>query len=193
MKRRMRVIAGIGWGVAASLAVGLAIAHSVGLRLNLTHSAPVGLWHVRPVEPGALARGQLVEICPPSAPVVQAMREHGYLSTGWIGRCEQAGVMALLKPVAAVAGDLVSIRQGEPARVNGVALPNTRAHTGISAWPDGDYIVSRGWVWVFSSYSAASFDSRYFGPVPAANVRGEAAPVLIRGTTTTMTIGVTTP
>lgn len=192
MKRRMRIIAGISWGVATALAVGLAIAHTAGLRLNLTHSAPIGLWHVRPVEPGTLARGQLVEICPPPAPVVQAMREHGYLSTGWIGRCEQAGVMALLKPVAAVAGDLVSIRQGVPAKVNGVPLVNTRANAGIPAWPDGDYIVSRGWVWVFSSYSAASFDSRYFGPVPAANVRGQATPIFIRGTAA-MTNGATAP
>lgn len=188
-----RRFAYIGWGVAASLAAGLTLAHVSGLRLNFTHSAPSGLWHVRAIAPAALERGKLVEVCPPPAPIVVAMRERGYLSQGWLGRCEPAGVAALLKPVAAVAGDRVTVHHGEPVKVNGVALANTKAEKGIPAWPDGEYVVQPGQVWLFSSYSAGSFDSRYFGPVPVTNVRGEASPILIRGDTATMTIGVTTP
>lgn len=183
----------IGWGVAVAVAATLTLAHTTGLRVNLTPSAPAGLWHVRQIDAAALERGTLVEVCPPAAPIVVAMRERGYLPQGWLGRCEPAGVAALLKPVAAVPGDRVTLRQGEPAKVNGVELANTKAEQGIPAWPDGEYVVQPGQVWLFSSYSAGSFDSRYFGPVPVANVRGEASPVLIRGDTATMTIGVAKP
>lgn len=188
-----RRIAFVGWGVAAALAGGLAIAHAAGLRLNFTHSAPAGLWRVSGLPVGALERGTLVEACPPPVPVVIAMRERGYLAENWLGNCQPAGVAALLKPVAAVAGDRVTLRRGAPATVNGAVLPNTTAGAAVPAWPDGDYTVQLGEVWLFSTYAAASFDSRYFGPVPVANLRGQAAPVLTRGDAATMTLGVPTP
>lgn len=175
------------WGTALALAATLTAAHMGGLRVNFTHSAPSGLWRVTPIAAAAIERGTLVEICPPSAPIVQAMRERGYLAYGWVGRCEPDGIAPLLKPVAAVSGDHVSLRSGDLARVNGIALANTRPEPGMPAWPAGDYQVGVGEVWVFSSYDAGSFDSRYFGPVPVAHVRGEASPLLIRGDIATMT------
>lgn len=184
-----RRFAFVGWTVAAGIAAALTVAHAAGLRLNFTHSAPSGLWQVHGLAAAAITRGTLVEVCPPAAPIVKAMRDGGYLARGWWASCPAFGVTPLLKPVAAVAGDHVVIRHGQAATVNGTPLPNTTAEPGIPAWPDGEYIVPPGHVWLFSSYSSASFDSRYFGPVAIDNVRGEAAPVLIRGTTATMTIG----
>ena len=59
--------------------------------------------------------------------------------------------------------------------VNGRLLPNTAplvtdtAGRPLSHWPFGRYVVAPGTVWVASSYSSRSFDSRYFGPVEASS------------------------
>jgi type IV secretory pathway protease TraF len=37
--------------------------------------------------------------------------------------------------------------------------------------PLGSYVVRPGTVWVVSSYSPLSFDSRYFGAIPLGNIR----------------------
>ena len=44
---------------------------------------------------------------------------------------------------------------------------------------DGAYRVTPNEVWLLSNYDPRSFDSRYFGPVPAANVLGVAHPVWV--------------
>ena len=172
MNARRFGIAGL--TVAGTLALIAGGASLAGLRLNTTPSAPEGLWRVTAIEGKALARGTMVEACPPDMPIVDVMRDGGYLPPG---RCPP-GVAPLLKPVAAIAGDRVTIKKGQPAAVNGYALARTAAAPSVTAWPDGDYTVEAGTVWLFSSYSENSFDSRYFGPVPIANVRGQAAPLI---------------
>ncbi|EJD3148800.1 S26 family signal peptidase [Salmonella enterica] len=174
-------------GVAAVIGAAITIGNAAGLRLNFTDSAPHGLWFVRAAELAAIKRGDLVEVCPPASPVVRLMGDRGYLSRG---DCAGSNVTPLLKPVSAVAGDTVRLQKGQLATVNGVALPNTVAMPAVPAWPDGDYIVKPGEVWLFSSYSAGSFDSRYFGPVRLASVRGVASPVAVRGDTAAITTGV---
>jgi type IV secretory pathway protease TraF len=68
--------------------------------------------------------------------------------------------------------------------VNGRPLPNTAPLVKDSAgyplmhWPFGKYVVSPDTVWATSSYSARSFDSRYFGPVNASQVREHIRPLL---------------
>lgn len=175
MKRRAIVFGA--WGIAGFVGIAAVAADAVGLRLNVTASAPSGLWWVRAVNPAVITQGMLVAVCPPTMPLVALMRQRGYLSTG---DCS-AGVAPLLKPVGAVAGDRVRIRAGLPAEVNGVPLVNTRADPGMPAWADGEVTVQPGQMWLFSSFSAGSFDSRYFGPVPAASVRGAAVPVVVVG------------
>lgn len=185
-----RKIAFTAWSVTGILGLTFAVGDYTGLRVNLTASAPIGIWRVTSLTAGTIARGELVEACPSDAPIVGLMREHAYIAAG---DCGLAGVARLLKRVAAVAGDRVTLHSGQPARVNGSPLPNTVASARIPAWPDGEYIVPPGQVWLFSSHSAGSFDSRYFGPVPMANVRGRAWPILIRGNAATMTTGVSIP
>ena len=135
----------------------------------------------------SIKRGALVEVCPPASPVVSVMVQRGYLSPG---DCAGLAVTALLKPVSAVSGDTIRLEHGQPATVNGVALPNTVAMPAIPAWPDGTYTVKHGQAWLFSSYSAGSFDSRYFGPVELATVRGIATPVAVHGDPAVITTGV---
>ncbi|OKP00832.1 S26 family signal peptidase [Xenorhabdus eapokensis] len=170
-------------GAAIFLALVFVIGHSQGFRLNFTDSAPHGLWRVRL---GNIKRGVLVDVCPPALPIVRLMAERGYLSAG---DCAGSDILPLLKSVSAVQGDIVHLQKGQPATVNGTVLPNTAAMPAVPAWPDGDYVVNPGEIWVFSSYSAGSFDSRYFGAVALDSVRGVAVPVAVWGNTEAMTRG----
>lgn len=160
----------------AIFSVIMVILQALGFRLNFTDSAPIGLWRVSTVEVNELKRGQWIAVCPPASPLVKILREEAYLSPG---NCVGSQVIPLLKPVSAVPGDIVSLRRGQPVTVNEIMLPNTRATDSFPAWPEGDHKVKPGKLWLFSSHSAKSIDSRYFGPVKFANVRGVAEPVFV--------------
>jgi len=162
-------------GISAVVALVFSVGYAIGFRVNLTESAPVGLWRTQSVS--SVARGDFVEVCPPELPVVSIMAERGYLEPG---DCP-IGTLPLLKPVAAVSGDTVIIRQSYPAEVNGYVLPSTLPMSSVPGWPDGNYMVDEGYIWLLSTYSEGSFDSRYFGPVSLADVRGRAVPVLVKG------------
>ncbi|WP_443694922.1 S26 family signal peptidase [Pseudomonas sp.] len=186
MKDRRFGIAAV--SLAALIGAAITIGNTAGLRLNFTDSAPHGLWFVRATGESAIKRGELVEVCPPELPLVRLMADRGYLSPG---DCAGSGVTPLLKPVSAVPGDTIRLQQGQPVTVNGVALPNTVAMPAVPALPDGRYTVQPGQAWLFSSYSAGSFDSRYFGPVELASIRGLASPVAVHGDIAGITTGVT--
>jgi conjugative transfer signal peptidase TraF len=152
------------------------IGHAVGIRPNISASAPVGLWLDRPIS-SPLYRGMMIGVCPPpTVPLVKLFSTNGTLP---YGPCAQTNVALLLKPIRALPGDTVRISHGNPAMVNGIALSNTIAAKSLPAWPDGEYIVKPGEVWLFSSYNERSFDSRYFGPVSISLIQGEAIPLLV--------------
>jgi len=175
--RKSRKFAITIWILTASTAALLLIGAQAGLRLNTSLSAPKGLWWVSALAEADIKRGTLVEVCPPDHPTVIALRDGQHLLPG---SCA-LGVATFLKPVAAVAGDLVRIRQGEPVRINGQALAHTTALPQLPAWPDGEYIVEEGTLWLLSGHNDHSFDSRYFGPVPVSHVRAKAVPLLTQG------------
>jgi conjugative transfer signal peptidase TraF len=152
------------------------VSQAAGFYPNLSSSAPIGIWSKRPI-PEKLHRGMMIWICPPSTvPVVKRLADAGALP---YGACPESNVALLLKPVAAVPGDTVQISHGSPVKVNGKPLDNTISSETLPAWPDGEYIVQPGEVWVFSSYNEKSFDSRYYGPVSMNLVKGEAVPLLV--------------
>ena len=140
-----------------------------GMRLNLTGSLPVGLYVASRSRP---ARGALVLACLPPRVALFA-RARGYVPRG--GACP-GGVVPIGKPVLAVAGDTVTeTRTG--LLVNGMPIPNSQAlatdRSGrpLPQLPTGRYVVRSGTVWIVSSYSRFSFDSRYFGAVETVQVR----------------------
>ena len=143
-----------------------------GVRLNTSGSLPVGLY-ITTQQPT-----DLVEFCP-AEPLASLAIRRGYRPRG---SCAD-GAMPLLKPVAARAGDVVDCSAGGIA-VNGRILPNTAPlkldsqGRPLPPWPFGHYNVAAGTVWVASSYSAKSFDSRYFGPVPRTAIRAWLRPLL---------------
>lgn len=156
----------------------LAAAGAAGLRVNFTASMPRGVWQVRTGAP--VARASVVVICPPDRADIREAAERGYIAAG---ACP-GGLEPLLKPVAAVAGDLVTVTPKVVA-VNGQPIADTAplAHDGagrtLRPVPSGSYRVASGEVWVLSSHDPRSFDSRYFGPLPAAGVQGVARPVWV--------------
>lgn len=145
----------------------------VGLRINGSPSLPVG-FYMTSSEPDS----HLVEFCP-AEPFASLALSRGYRD---LGACSDGGA-PLLKPVVARGGDVVEVSSAGIA-VNGRLLPNTaplRADTkgrALTSWPPGRYTVEPGFVWVASSYSRRSFDSRYFGPVAIRSIRDHVRPLL---------------
>jgi conjugative transfer signal peptidase TraF len=140
------------------------------LLLNLTPSVPRGLYLVTPCP--TVTRGMLV-VVPPPASVAALLVARGYL----------APQTPLLKPVAALAGDEVCI-DDTGVRINGVWMTHvdTADTSGrpLPSW-QGCVTLPEGEVFLLSTWHAHSLDSRYFGPVPVAQLLGKATPVWTRG------------
>jgi conjugative transfer signal peptidase TraF len=146
----------------------------LGLHVNLSASAPRGLYRTVSGRP---APGAWVVACvgPEAAALARA---RGYLGPG---PCAGA-VQPVLKPVVAVAGDVVDIGS-EAVTVNGQSLSDSSSaavdslgrplpHT---AW--GQYVVGTGELWLVSTRVRNSWDSRYLGPISTSQVWFVARPV----------------
>jgi conjugative transfer signal peptidase TraF len=180
MGSRMQCRALAAAGVAGALVMtSLASAGVAGLRINGTPSMPRGIWRVV-ADSAPLRDGEVVTICPPDTAPIRLGAGRGYIPPGL---CTD-GYEPLVKPIAATAGDCVAVsRTG--VTVNGRPVPGTAPLTHDSAgrplrpFSPKACTVPPGDVWVLSGHDPRSFDSRYFGPVPAANVLGVARPVWV--------------
>lgn len=164
---------------AATVVTGTIAVRHAGFVYNHSASMPIGVWQVQHRPAG---RGDVVLVCPADTVLFRAARQAKYLLHG---TCP-GGFAPLLKPVAAVAGDQVRVT-AEGASVNGRRVANTRLQRVDGAGrllprnQVGLHTVAPGEVWLLSSYNAYSFDSRYFGPLPVASVRGVAHPIMVEG------------
>jgi conjugative transfer signal peptidase TraF len=129
------------------------------VRVNLSPSVPRGVYRLAAVAP-PLARGTLVVLPVPAG--VRAWQPRG---------------VPLLKPVAAVAGDVVCVgadglwvegRWYGPVyeEAHGMPLPQLR----------GCFFVPAGAVFLASAVPK-SLDARYFGPTPVATLTAQATPL----------------
>jgi conjugative transfer signal peptidase TraF len=90
----------------------------------------------------------------------------------------------LVKPVAAVSGDMVTV-SANGISVNATPVADTAALARDEAGrvlhpvPAGSYRVAPDEVWLLSGHDLRSFDSRYFGAVPIANVVGVGHPLWV--------------
>jgi conjugative transfer signal peptidase TraF len=140
--------------------------YMVGFRQNLTQSQPPGIYRLTdsPSDP-------LVCFCP-TGNASNVSVDRGYRAESWA--CPD-GHAPLLKPVAARAGDVVTVTH-QGISVNGVRLPNTESYAhdahgnSMNQWPEGTYTVQPGTVWVLSTYNKLSYDSRYFGAISEATI-----------------------
>jgi conjugative transfer signal peptidase TraF len=163
VRRRCRLV-----GISAASALGLIALPTLVtagplLVWNASASAPIGLYAVTP--PRALARGDMVVVWLPGPARALAARRH-YLP---------ANVPAV-KRIVAITGDRVCAK-GSHIRV-GVAtivprLAHDRAGRLLPAW-NGCRRLGSNELFLLMADAPASFDSRYFGPVPRANVIGQA-------------------
>ena len=144
-------------GIALAAAILIVAGEAFGVLISNTDSAaPAGVYRVVGCE---VARGYL-------------------RSGGCPGDAEPVD-----KFIGALPGDAVDIEPRWVA-VNGVQFANsaTASHDSASrplthvAW--GKYRVAANEVWLFGFNDRRSWDSRYFGPVPITNVRGELKPVV---------------
>lgn len=146
-----------------------------GLRINTTPSEPLGLWRVVPLGPPMVRTGMTVFVCPPDNAVMREARRRGYLR---VGLCS-GGFGPLIKAVVAVAGQRVDI--SDHVAIDGVDISHSYIvemdGQGRPLRHDISGIVPAGAVYLHSDF-AGSWDSRYFGPIPASGILGLAQEVL---------------
>jgi conjugative transfer signal peptidase TraF len=145
-----------------------------GYRVNLTPSEPIGLWRIVALDRPA-AVGDLVFVCPPQTGLMQTARDRGYLRGGLC----PGGYAPLIKIIVATEGASLTI--GRAVAIDGRTLAGSVLKTSdgegrsLAAFTGG--IVPTGEIFVHSPFPA-SFDSRYFGPIPTAGILGLATEVL---------------
>jgi conjugative transfer signal peptidase TraF len=143
-------------------------------RINLTPSEPLGLWRIVQLARPAVV-GDLVFICPPQTSGMREARARGYLRSGLC----PGGVSPLIKSVIAVAGQRVDVGIG--VKVDGRSVPSSslaqRDGQGRRMTPFLSGVVPADSVFLHSPFTG-SYDSRYFGPLPAAGILGLAREVL---------------
>jgi conjugative transfer signal peptidase TraF len=159
------------------LAAGLAIAltlSSIGRTnplyiWNASGSIPIGLYRLQRAED--LRVTELVAIRPED-PLMGFLDLNGYLPIG----------VPMLKRVLALPGQTVC-RTGSTVSVDHVEMGDALERDGrgrpLPVWK-GCHVLSAGQVFVMNWSSADSFDGRYFGPISASTVIGQAIPVWTR-------------
>ena len=149
---------------------------AAGLRINGTHSFPVGFYFAIRKRP---EKGDLVFVDPPALPLFALAKARGYLGAGY----SAAGCGALIKRLAGVAGDRVTINSAG-VQVNGIRLANSAprncdgAGRPLEPYLLNNHILGPDEVLLMSDYSPASFDARYFGPLQATTIESVITPLL---------------
>lgn len=159
---------------ASGLAGIAAIGWLGGYRINLTPSYALGLWRIEALDRTAEV-DDLIFICPPPGPEFVMARERGYVRTGlcpgWFS--------PLIKTVVALPGQSVEI--GPSVEIDGAVLIHSDVRAldaeGRTLTPYSGGIVPADHLFLHSEF-AGSYDSRYFGPIPADGILGLALPVL---------------
>lgn len=152
----------------------IAVGGMLGYRINLTPSEPLGLWRIVALDRPAVV-GDLVFICPPQTAGMAEARRRGYLGSGLCA----GGYAPLIKTIAATEGARLAIARSVTINGQALAQSDLRATDGEGR-PLARFFgttVSKREVFVHSPFPA-SFDSRYFGPIPALAILGSAKPVL---------------
>jgi conjugative transfer signal peptidase TraF len=147
---------------------------AVGVRINGSTSFPAGFYMVT----GKHAeKGDLVLVTVPTSPTLDMARDRGYLNVAY------CSVNHLLKRLVGVAGDRVTI-DSAGVQVNGIRMKNSTplkcdaAGRPLITYTIKDYVIEPGEALLMSEYNPASFDSRYFGPMPAARIESTVKPLL---------------
>jgi conjugative transfer signal peptidase TraF len=155
------------------IGIGLA-AYLFGYRYNFSESMPRGIWQQTPFN-GTLHHGDVIVACLPLTPA--SIRYVGP------GRCPN-GLRPVLKSVSAIDGDVVKIGPAgitvnDETLLNSAVLEHDSQGRPMNPWPAGTYPVYVDQVWLFSTWSPNSFDSRYVGPISVDTIIARAKPVWV--------------
>ena len=157
---------------ATLVAVGMCAQPTPRLVWNASASVPIGLYGVRRV--GKIAVGIFVVVTAP-LPLGSFLAVRGYLPIG----------VPLIKPVLALPGQSVC-RDGLRITVDRIAVGEALAHDSrgrrLPVWR-GCRVISPSEVFLMNPQEEASFDGRYFGPLPVSAIVGRAIPVWTFGAT----------
>jgi conjugative transfer signal peptidase TraF len=158
------------------LIISLLILTSGILRWNASPSMPRGLYILLPRSPN---QGDMVMACPPPKAACLAV-ERNYTSLNGPCACRSA---VLLKYVAAASRDRITVDR-DGVRINGLLLPNSAlraldSHGRPVSGFTGDFVLAPHRFWL-AGLDARSWDSRYFGPIPANAIRGVVRPLWVR-------------
>jgi conjugative transfer signal peptidase TraF len=153
---------------------------AAGLRVNVTRSIPMGLYHVTDAR---VEKGEYVIFCPPESALFDEARSRGYIGAGFC----PGGYGYMMKRVRAVAGDRVTWGE-EGIVVNGEVLPASAPQEADKAgrlmwlmWRQelADHVLGEFELLLISDVSWSSFDGRYFGPVDVGQVKGVIKPLIV--------------
>ncbi|MDP1680528.1 MAG: S26 family signal peptidase [Burkholderiales bacterium] len=171
MSRRV-LLAGMGIGLAALCApafMPISAHDRVFVVYNPTDSVPRGWYRVSSIDNAASLHVGSIVLAQLPADVASFAGQRGYLPNG----------VPILKRVGAVAPQLVCVRE-QAVRVDKVVVATARTHDGerrpLVAWAQCRPL-SDGELFLLSDTNPASFDSRYFGPIPVSAVLGIARPL----------------
>jgi conjugative transfer signal peptidase TraF len=133
---------------------------------NASGSVPIGLYRVKPI--GVLTVTNLIVAVPPE-PLAAFLAKRGYLPIG----------VPLIKRILALPGQSVC-RSGFTISVDGIemgtALARDRHGRVLPVW-QSCRAIAQGEVFLMNWDEPASFDSRYFGPIPLSAIIGRAEPL----------------
>lgn len=136
---------------------------------NASASAPIGLYAIHPTDDPHI--GELVAIQPPE-PLAHWMATRHYVPLG----------IPLLKHVAAKARQQVC-RHGAHVLIDGKGVAIAKLHDSrgrpMPQWR-GCRRLQSGELFLLNPTIPDSLDSRYFGPLPAAQMIGTAQPLFVR-------------
>jgi conjugative transfer signal peptidase TraF len=172
-RRPLLLLAAAAWLVVLAEIV---LLRALGLQWNLSASMPLGLY--LPTE-RSLLPGEIVAVCLPAALATLA-HERGYLHHG---SCP-TGVQPVLKRIAAVAGDVVTV-QPEGVTINARLIPQSQVATQDSQGrtlphaPWGTRTLHHHELWLMSTLHPHSLDSRTFGVVSIFDVIATAIPLAV--------------
>jgi conjugative transfer signal peptidase TraF len=150
--------------------------HYSNLRWNRTESVPTGLYRI--VDPSRVRTAQYAALCLPENMLVKARRIGIILPSG---ECP-SGVAPLLKPLYQATPETPIIFTERGFEIYGRLLRNTAPKSFSSKGRQLEHIpfgVYTAGIWAVSDWNPDSFDSRYFGPIPASSIRFHLAPFLL--------------
>jgi conjugative transfer signal peptidase TraF len=169
-RRWLLACMGIGLAALCAPAVMTMLAHErVFVVYNPTDSVPSGWYQVSSINNAAsLQVGSIVLVRLPAG-VASFAGQRGYLPNG----------IPILKRVGAVAPQSVCVR-GQTVLVDGEMVATAQTHDGahrpLQTWTQCRSL-AEGELFLLSRKNPASFDSRYFGPIPASALLGVARPL----------------